>query len=417
MKTEAICLASSKGGSGKTTITATLGTFLSRVGKRVLLIDCDEGTHGLTLMFLKEVNDFRKTAKGDISGIFERFHNLSPEAVQNSIVNVSENLDLMPAKHSFAEALDDLKSGYFENLHMVIEYAKENYDYVFLDAQAGISDASRLAMSPQISDTVVLVSEYDPMSNAGVERMKAQLPSELDVSRTWVLLNKLLPEFVAKFSEFLSVARFLPPIPWTADVVRAYSRRKLALDFQGGNQFTLAILAILRELLSEAGTADLEKWVERQADRLREPISEQIDDAYQLLEQLERRSRPSVSIARIYARMFRSAARLAAPIFATVGMFYSFAAIQGDNSAVLEQFRNIFFPFAQSNEQLLLLLFAGIFFAFFIVTAFNSMLSVQNDTFEERKKLDERKAEVEKRILELKELASSKYEDLVDNND
>ncbi len=415
MKSEVICLASSKGGSGKTTITATLGTFLSRVGKRVLLIDCDEGTHGLTLMFLKEVNDFRKTAQGEISGIFERFHNLSPEMVQDSIVNVSENLDLMPAKYSFADTLVDPTSGYFKNLYMAIEYARDNYDYVFLDAQAGISDASRLAMSPQISDTVVLVSEYDPMSNAGVERMKAQLPSELDVSRTWVLLNKLLPEFVAKFSEFLSVARFLPPIPWTADVVRAYSRRKLALDFQGGNQFTLAILAILRELLSEPGTAELEAWVERQADRLREPISEQIADAYKLLDQLEIRGRPSASIGRIYARILRSAARLAGPIFATIGMLYSFSAINIANSPTLETFREIFFPFARSDEQLLLLLFAGIFLTFLVTTVVNSLLSVQGDTFEERQQLDLRKAEVEKRILELKELASSKYEELVNN--
>ena len=414
--TEAICLASSKGGSGKTTITATLGTFLSRVGKRVLLIDCDEGTHGLTLMYLREVNDFRKTAEGEISGVFERFHNLSPEAVKASIVKVSENLDLMPAKHSFAGARDDLKLGYFENLHIVLEYARHNYDYVFLDAQAGISDASRLAMSPQISDMVVLVSEYDPMSNAGVERMKAQLPSELDVSRTWVLLNKLLPEFVAKFSEFLSVARFLPPIPWTADVVRAYSRRKLALDFQGGNQFTLAVLAILRELLSEESVTDLEKWVERQAERLREPISEQIHDAEQLLEELERGNRPEVSLARVYAQMVRSTFRLAAPVLAMVGMLVSLETLQGETSAILELLRRLL-PISLNDDQVLLYLFMGIFLAFFVATAFNSLLSVQNETIEERARLSARRDEIKKRIRELKELASSKYEDLVDRKE
>lgn len=414
--TNAICLASSKGGSGKTTVTATLGTFLSKVGKRVLLIDCDEGTHGLTLMYLKEVNEFRKTAKNEISGIFERFHNLSPDAVQASIVNVSDNLDLMPAKHSFADARDDLESGYFENLHAVVEYARKNYDYIFLDAQAGISDASRLAMSPQISDTVVLVSEYDPMSNAGVERMKAQLPSELDVSRTWVLLNKLLPEFVAKFSEFLSVARFLPPIPWTADVVRAYSRRKLALDFQGGNQFTLAVLAILRELLFDDSVADLENWVEQQAERLREPISEQIRDAEHLLDELERGNRPSVSLAQVYARMVRSTFRLAAPVLASVGMLITIETLQGETSDVLELTRRLF-PFLQSDDQILLYLFMGIFLAFFIATALNSLMSVQYDTVEERARLSARRDEVKKRIRELKELASSKYEDLVDRQD
>jgi len=412
MTTEVICLASSKGGSGKTTITATLGTFLSKVGKRVLLIDCDEGTHGLTLMYLKEVNEFRKTANGEAAGIFERFHNLSLEGIKSSVVSVSTNLDLMPAKHSFSDARDDLKSGYFENLHMVVEYARQNYDYVFLDAQAGISDASRLAMSPQISDTVVLVSEYDPMSNAGVERMKAQLPSELDVSRTWVLLNKLLPEFVSKFSEFLTVARFLPPIPWTADVVRAYSRRRLALDFEGGNQFTLAILSILREVLSGENVDDLETWVNKQAERLREPISEQIQDSYELLKLLEKRNSPAVSLTRVYAQMIKSSLRLAGPILAGIGVLVSFETLQGGSSAFYELFRNAF-PSISSSEQFALLLFALIFVAFVFGTGLNSLLSVQYEAVEERKQIRKRREEIEKRIKELKELESSNYEELV----
>lgn len=413
MRAEVICLASSKGGSGKTTITATLGTFLSKVGKRVLLIDCDEGTHGLTLMYLAEVNEFRKTSKGEVAGVFERFSNLSPEVIKASVVGVSENLDLMPAKHSFSDARDDLDADYFENLHMVVEHARQNYDYVFLDAQAGISDASRLAMNPQVSDTVILVSEYDPMSNAGVERMKAQLPSELDVSRTWVLLNKLLPEFVSKFSEFLTVARFLPPIPWTADVVRAYSRRRLALDFEGGNQFTLAVLSILREVLSGANVEDLELWVGEQAERLREPISEQIQDSYELLDQLERRNSPAVSIARIYAQMIKSTLRLAGPILAGIGVLVSFETLQGGSSAFYELFRNAF-PSITSSEEFALLLFSGIFVAFFFGTGLNSFLSVQNEAVEERKQIRKRREEIEKRINELKELESSNYEDLVE---
>src|SRR5258706_9007148 len=50
--TEVIAIASGKGGTGKTLIAASLGYALTRAGHRVLMIDSDTGTDGLSLFLL-----------------------------------------------------------------------------------------------------------------------------------------------------------------------------------------------------------------------------------------------------------------------------------------------------------------------------------------------------------------------------
>ena len=106
---------------------------------------------------------------------------------------------------------------------------------------------------------------------------------DLGFERTWVLLNKMLPEFVEKFTEFLSVSKFLPPIPWSADVVRAYSKRRLALNLENANQFTLAILQTLNALLPSNAKERLDNWSEERTVALREPIQTQYQDLEQKL--------------------------------------------------------------------------------------------------------------------------------------
>ena len=241
-------------------------------------------------------------------------------------------------------------------------------------------------------------------------RLKARLPDELDIGRTWILLNKLLPEFVAKFSEFLSVARYLPPIPWTADVVRAYSRRRLALDFQDGNQYTLGILAVVRELLDVDQSVALEDWLERQAARLREPLGEQLRDAEKLLDAAREERK----------RLLTDASFLTENVVTQLGVIAGAAtAIAAGLAAFdLAQLESILRDITSNSIGRSAVLLLGAFAAASAVAAM-MRFSISSRRDRRREMYDEaalKMRELERRVKELSELYSSRYEDIVSHD-
>jgi MinD-like ATPase involved in chromosome partitioning or flagellar assembly len=280
-----ICMASPKGGSGKTVLTATFATFLNALGKKVLIVDTDASTNGLTLMYLKEVmlqSEHAISENRKPIGTYELVKdNLEPE-----IVELSTGVHIIPATYSFINTEEVTLPTFTGSLKSILKSVQEKYDYIFLDAQAGSDNYSHITMKKDISNEVVIVSEYDPLSAAGVERLKALFREDLTYNRTWVLLNKMLPDFVQSFSDFLEVAKYLSPIPWDAEVVKAYARRKLALDLEYGNEFTLAITQTLKSLLGDAIAKELETWTQQKAALIREPIEIQYIDMRKRLDSL-----------------------------------------------------------------------------------------------------------------------------------
>jgi MinD-like ATPase involved in chromosome partitioning or flagellar assembly len=290
MGAKVICMASAKGGSGKTVLTATFAAFLVNLGKRVLMIDTDAATNGLTLMFLKETRmqaDLAISKRRVAHGIYETilFHELD-------IVKTPTGADLIPATYEFINTGTVDVQQFNEALGNALSAFVKTYDFIFLDAQAGTDEVAHISMSQKYSDQVIIVSEYDPLSAAGVERLKGLFREDLTYVRTWVLLNKMLPEFVKSFSDFMEVAKYASPIPWDAEVVRAYSRRRLALDLEKGNEFTLAVVQTLRGIFGDEIEAEINEWLKSRTEALREPIETQYQDAERELEALflERRS-------------------------------------------------------------------------------------------------------------------------------
>ncbi|MBR7831857.1 ParA family protein [Actinospica durhamensis] len=283
MSAKVYCMASAKGGSGKTILVAAFGTFLASMGKRVLMIDTDAATNGLTLLYLNQIVEARDDASAvePPRGLFEydRFGFFTTE--------ISSRLDVLPATYGFQNTEDVPLEAYRAALYAAVREYRETYDYIFLDAQAGSDEYAAVAISESVSDRVVIVSEYDPMSAAGVERLKALFREDMQYHRTWVLLNKMLPEFVKSFRDFMEVARYLSPIPWNAEVVRAYARRSLALDLEEGNEYTLAIVQALRSLLDRDDREELEAWLGTRTAELKAPIRERLREAQMRLVALE----------------------------------------------------------------------------------------------------------------------------------
>ncbi len=143
---EALAILSGKGGTGKTSICAGVATALASDGFRVLCIDCDVGLRNLdiplgladtaALSFLDVCRGNYAQEKVTPHPLFEGLHFLTAP------MNCSPE-DIDP--QAFAA---------------MVRSARERYDYVFLDAPAGVDAGFRLAAAN--ADRVLLVTGSDP---------------------------------------------------------------------------------------------------------------------------------------------------------------------------------------------------------------------------------------------------------------
>lgn len=265
---EVLCFVSAKGGAGKTVASASLATFLSEIGMKVLLIDTDAATNGLTLLFLEQLLRGTRAASEPGIGLFEAKENEAP-----TILNLGENLALVPATYELRDT-ERTQPHQMERALVAALQMASGFDVVLLDAQAGVDRYAQVAA--QHATTHIIVSEYDPISVQGVDRLKIIFSEQLTSRSTYTLFNKILPEFADVIGEGLSVARYLPPIPWDIEVIRAFTRRDLAIDISAPNAFTLAIAQLAMGSLGDFVAGPIEEWRGRQFASTLEPTKDQL---------------------------------------------------------------------------------------------------------------------------------------------
>jgi len=132
-----ITIASGKGGVGKTTLTANLGIALSSSGHKVLIIDADVAMANLSLL-LKMQNSpitLHEVLMGEAS-------------IEDAIYSGPKGIDLVPSGLS----LESYRKVDSERLKSVVESLEDHYDFILLDAPAGIERnvLSALAASKQV---------------------------------------------------------------------------------------------------------------------------------------------------------------------------------------------------------------------------------------------------------------------------
>lgn len=139
---ELIAVVSGKGGTGKTSVTALLATALARAGKRVLCIDCDVGLRNLdislglseegALSFLDVCSGGYTIDQAAVHPAFSTLHFLTAP------------MNCPP------ERIDPQLFGTF------LTESRRSFDYIFLDAPAGLDAGFRLAAL--FADRCILVA-------------------------------------------------------------------------------------------------------------------------------------------------------------------------------------------------------------------------------------------------------------------
>ena len=105
--------------------------------------------------------------------------------------------------------------------------------------------------------------------------------------KRWILYNKVLPELAKKIGEVRISERILSPIPLDMEVIRAFGKRRLALDTEKGNAHTIAVMNSISSFLGDKINQDIKKWKEQKSNMIREPIINQIKNIEKEIKSLE----------------------------------------------------------------------------------------------------------------------------------
>ena len=158
-KTRIISIANHKGGVGKTTTTAGVASILAIQGYHVLAIDIDPQAN-LTSSLLK--GETERTIYLALVGKEEEL----------PIVNISENLDLVPSSLTLAMAELEMVSAMSREkvLSELIEPLKARYDFILIDCPPSLGLLTLNAITASNEVIIPLIAEALPVK--GLKMMK-----------------------------------------------------------------------------------------------------------------------------------------------------------------------------------------------------------------------------------------------------
>ena len=141
-----VAVVSGKGGTGKTSVCAGVGIALASSGARVLCVDCDIGLRNLDISL--GLSDAGALSFLDVS---EGSYALSDAAVHPDYPSLSF---LTAPMNRSVEKIDG------DAFRDFLRQAKKSFDFIFLDAPAGVDAAFRLVSSA--ADRFLLVTGSGP---------------------------------------------------------------------------------------------------------------------------------------------------------------------------------------------------------------------------------------------------------------
>ena len=176
-----IGVVSGKGGVGKTTTNANIGTALAKAGKKVVMIDTDLGLRNLDLLLGLE-NRIVYT----IVDVVEERCKLKQALVKDK---KNPNLCLLAAAQT-----RDKTAVTEEQLKDICEKLKKDFDFILVDCPAGIEQGFQNAVAGASEAIVVTTPEMSAIRDA--DRIIGLLESKEEIKSYKLLLNRVRPNLI-----------------------------------------------------------------------------------------------------------------------------------------------------------------------------------------------------------------------------
>ena len=179
---EVIVITSGKGGVGKTTTTANLGSALALEGKKVVLVDTDIGLRNLDV-----VMGLENRIVYDLVDVVEEKCKLRQALIKDKRF---EELFLLPAAQT-----RDKSAVNEEQMKELTKKLKEEFDYILIDCPAGIEQGFKNAIAGADRAIVVTTAEISAIRDA--DRIIGLLESS-EIKNPELIVNRLRPAMVKK---------------------------------------------------------------------------------------------------------------------------------------------------------------------------------------------------------------------------
>ena len=179
---EVIVITSGKGGVGKTTSAANIGTSLTMMGKRVALVDTDIGLRNLDV-----VMGLENRIVYDIVDVVEENCKLKQALIKDRRY---EGLFLLPAAQT-----RDKNAVNEEQMKKICEELKMEFDYVIIDCPAGIEQGFKNAIAGADRALVVTTPEVSAVRDA--DRIVGLLESS-NLPKPQLILNRIRTKMVQR---------------------------------------------------------------------------------------------------------------------------------------------------------------------------------------------------------------------------
>ncbi len=179
---EVIVITSGKGGVGKTTTTANLGTGFALQGKKVVLVDADIGLRNLDV-----VMGLENRIVYDLVDVTEGNCRLRQALIRDKRY---ETLYLLPA----AQTRDKNAVNPEQMKQLCLDLAQE-FDYVLIDCPAGIEQGFKNAIAG--ADKAIIVTTPEVSAVRDADRIIGLLESE-GKSNPKLIVNRIRPHMVKK---------------------------------------------------------------------------------------------------------------------------------------------------------------------------------------------------------------------------